>query len=620
MWIKQIKKKNTKGGKVFCQYQLTRTARAAGKTRHISILYLGSSLLLEDLGSRKVVAKLLESKITGRGILPGMLDEIPVSLSKLANEYYEKYLIKYPEGEAVPDIAVVKEGQTIHFEEIEIDSTQLYESKEIGSEWLCYKMLEGLGLEKFLRQKKWKRQWIEDAKISIISRAILAASEHKTAQWLNENSALLEIFNQEGRKITHHHLYKSASRLYGVKEELESYLYHKTKELFTLEDSLLIYDLTNTYFESPKRESELAKYGRSKEKRNDCKQVVLGAVINKYGFLHHSKIYSGNMSDPATLSDVIAQMEEKSGGKNKKKTLVLDAGIASEDNLKMLRDKQIKYVCVSRRRLKDYEAHVDQAVVRIQDSHKNKIELKLLKGEEKDEQWLYVRSEEKRKKEHSMKEKLHQRFVEHLEVVSHGIHKKGGTKKIEKVWERIGRIKERNSRVQHHYEIKVDHKDGKATAISWQRKKEEEEENKKSGVYFLRTTYKVDQEEQLWQIYNLIREVEATFRCLKTDLNLRPIYHQEDQYIEAHLNLGLIAYQLVNTIRYKLKEKAIDYSWSNIVRIMNTQKITSVEQRAKTKNIKIRTCTKPNAKVAQIYTATGVKHMPIKPRKFVVYH
>ena len=130
----------------------------------------------------------------------------------------------------------------------------------------------------------------------------------------------------------------------------------------------------------------------------------------------------------------------------------------------------------------------------------------------------------------------------------------------------------------------------------------------------------MEQEEELWQIYNLIREVEATFRCLKTDLNLRPIYHQEDQYIEAHLNLGLIAYQLVACIRHQLKDKGINHSWSTIVRIMNTQKMVSVEQRAKNKTIKIRSATKPNDKVAQIYAATGVKHTPIKPRKFVVYH
>ncbi len=618
MWIKQIKKRNTKGGNVFCQYQLTRTARTNKKTSQISILYLGSSPLLESLENRKIVAKLLESKITGAGFAAGLFDKIPKSLSNLADDCYEKYLIKYPPEDGVVDIAAIQKGKPINYEEIQIDSTQTYQSKEIGSEWLCYNILENLELDKMLVRKGWKRNWIEDAKISIISRAILAGSEYKTAHWLTENSALMEVFKQGDRKITHHHLYKAATRLHSVKDELEQSIYNKTKELFSLEDSLLIYDLTNTYFESPKRQSNLAQYGRSKEKRNDCKQVVLGAVINKYGFLHHSEIYEGNMADPATLADVIAKMEERSGGKEKEKTLVLDAGIASEDNLKMLRDKQIKYVCVSRKQLKDYEAIINEDVVSIRDSRENKIELKLLNGQANNEQWLYVKSEEKEKKEDSMREKLHQRFIDQIQTVADGINKKGGTKKVEKVWERIGRIKEKNSRVQGRYEIKVEHKDGKALSISWERK--QQEVDKKSGVYFLRTNYKVEQEEELWQIYNLIREVEATFRCLKTDLNLRPVYHQEDQYIKAHLNLGLLAYQLVACIRHMLKEKGINYSWSTIVRIMNTQKIVTVEQRAKTKTLKIRCCTKPNEKVAQIYSATGMEHTPIKLQKFVVYH
>ena len=613
MFIKQIKKKNTSNGKTFLQYQLTQAARLNGKSKHISILYLGSHKILEDEHNRKLAAAVMKSKINGQKHLYNELEnKAPVELMKLCDQWYEKYLVKHRDSDEIIQSAY---DPSARYEEVDINSIRVSHCREIGAEWLCYNTAKQLGVGNFLQKLGWKQGDVDLALISLISRAVLAASEHKTEHWLAGNSGLLELFGEEPPTVNRYQLYKMSTLLHQVKDRLTEFLYDKTTDMFSLQDKILIYDLTNTYFEGRKQGSNLARYGRSKEKRSDCKLVVLGAVVNQYGFLKASKIYQGNKADSNTLKEIIEQMGTSKG---EKKTVVIDAGIATEKNLKWLREESIPYICVSRKKLKDYEAAVARGVTTIKDKRKNKIMLKIIGNEQTGEQWMYVKSKQKALKENSMQEKLQARFEEQLEEIKSAVQKKGGTKKLEKVWERIGRLKERNTRVHSRYDIKVVPREGKAIDITWKIKPAAVSPSE--GVYFIRTNYDVKDEKKLWSIYNTIREVESVFRCLKTDLNLRPVFHQKDKYVEAHLSLGLIAYQLVAAIRHQLKQNNINHDWRNIVRIMNTQKIVTIEQRAKTKNISVRTCSQPIDEVSAIYKATGIASTPFKKRKFVVYH
>lgn len=196
---------------------------------------------------------------------------------------------------------------------------------------------------------------------------------------------------------------------------------------------------------------------------------------------------------------------------------------------------------------------------------------------------------------------------------------KSGTKKIEKVHERIGRLKQKYPSVHKYYDITVsDDGKGFATQLCCQHKTGEDP-NKESGIYFLRTSLNEKDEQTLWTIYNVIREIEYTFRVLKTDLDLRPIYHKSDDASMAHLHLGLLAYWLVATIRYQLKQKGINSSWREIVRTMNTQKcVTTSLVNIKDETISIRQCTEPNQKVKQIYDLLNYKYAPFVRKKSVV--
>ncbi len=615
MWIKQIKKQNAPNGKTFYQYQLTETYRVDGKVMHKAVLYLGNHELLHDKNTRKLLGNVLENKIRNTASLFADMTGATEEILRLVEVYYERYLIKIGTKQSPEQIA--KAADKREFVHVDPASTTVFDCREIGSEWMCRKMLDRIDLRGYLEKQGWDSKTIELALVSIISRAVACFSEHKTEKWLQQNSSLSELFESLPEKISRHYLYKSADQLYGIKEELEKFFYGRMTSMFDIDDKIVIYDLTNTYFEGRKDGSLIAKYGRSKEKRYDCKQVVLAAVINRYGFLKHSRIYEGNMSDPATLSDIVGQLQ-KNEASSHEHVIVMDAGIASEANLEMLRAKGLKYVCVSRSKLKNYQGIDLSNPSIIKDKKGSEIKLKTVETEASTDTWLYVESRGKALKEESMLAKAIERFEQEMEGVKAGISKKGCTKKTEKVWERIGRIKERNSSVQQQYNIEVKSDGDKVSEIQWHKKPSTKPQ---SGIYFIRTNSNIENETVIWDIYNTVREVESTFRCLKTDLNLRPVYHQNDCRVEAHLHLGLLAYQIVAPIRHILKSKGISLSWKNIIRVMNTQKAVSVKQTTKDGDqLVIRTCSRPTAEALEIYQNLGISSMPFKMKKSVVHH
>ena len=617
MFIKQIQKRNSSKGKIFKQYQLTETYRVDGKVKHHYILYLGYNKLLEDKPSRQIVAKLIESRITGNLMISEQMLDISGELIGLADDYYLKYLQKNSKEQTVEPEK--KKEEKIEYDSVDTSSAQVFDCREIGAESISYEMLERIGLRDFLKKKAWSDKMIDYALISIISRAVFRSSEHKTEKWLKHNSGLKELFDKKIEHVSRHHLYKASKTLYAIKDALEVFFYERLTGMFEMKDNIFIYDLTNTYFEGRKIGSEKAKFGRSKEKRYDCKQIVLAAVVNEHGFLKHSRIYEGNMSDPSTLIDIVSNLNRNNSEPDKQATVVIDAGIATEDNLDLLRKQGYLYVCVSRSKPKERpNINLDEAI-EIKDRKDGKIKLKFVDVKDKKDKWLYVKSEEKTKKEDSMLEKSLQRYELELQTVSEGVKKKGGTKKAEKVWERIGRIKERNRKAHGYYDINIKTKGDIVDNLSWKRKSLEPKQ--RSGEYYLRTNHVINSEEKIWNIYNTIREVESTFRCLKTDLNLRPVYHQTDDNVEAHLHLALLAYQIVAPIRHILKSKGMSDDWQNIVRVMNTQKAVSVSLKAKDdKEIIIRTCSRPIQPVLQIYKALNMSSMPFGKRKFVVPH
>jgi len=551
----------------------------------------------------------------------------------LTDRYEQKQPLFEPTDTAVIELAeilwkrIIKDKRldlTLHSptsRQIDADTMRHSNVREIGSEWICHQTLEDLGIGKVLAEAGFTEEQIQLAATQIVSRAVYPASELKTASWIKENSAIGELTGYDYEKITKDKLYESALRLYAVKDQLEQHLSHTTNELFDISDKIVLYDLTNTYFEGQYSRSELAKYGRSKEKRNDAKLVVLALVVNIYGFIKYSAIHEGNMADSENLSLMIDKLSRCTNAQNP--VVVMDAGIATEENLEMIRAKGYHYLCVSRTRLKDYQAISGRLTVLLETKSKRNVRLKAVRDNKNTDYYLEVLSEDKYETANSIRIQFEQRFELELQKIAQSVEHKGGTKKAAKVHQRIGRARERYPSVQYYYDIDVtlSQDNHTVTSVIWSKNEQEYAKKEASlGLYFLRTSLLIKDEVMIWNIYNTIREIESSFRTLKTDLDLRPVYHKSDAGTMAHLHLGLLAYWIVNTVRCKLKAYGINSHWQEIVRIGNTQKIITT-QGTNTAGVVIgvRKCSEPNEQLKNIQSILLIKHKPFTKRKSVVH-
>ena len=383
-----------------------------------------------------------------------------------------------------------------------------------------------------------------------------------------------------------------ADRLYSKKDALEEWLYQREQTLFSLPESIILYDLTNTFFEGTGKFNDKAKYGRSKEKRSDAPLVTLGLVLDGDGFVKKSKILPGNISEPGTLSDILEKLTPTQGTIHEQ-TVILDAGIATKANLEWLNDHHFKYVVVSRNKSTIPEK---EDFVPLANTGKDTITAKLNKNEETSEWELYINSPSRAQKEGAIKTKFMQRMEEDLAKARTGLSKKNGTKQIDKVHQRIGRIKEKYRRVAGLYDIEVltDENGKKATDIKWQ-VVPQKESKKLTGIYCLQTNIEKTTAKKLWDLYITLNRVEDAFRSMKSTLGMRPVYHQKEHRVDAHLFITILAYHIMHSIYYILRQAGVDWNWESIRKILNNHvRLTSVMKEQNGNRIHIRKNSTPN--------------------------
>lgn len=610
MFIKSIRKYCQAEKTTHTYFRLSESYRDEhGFARQRMVLGLGRLPELPDFDQKVLFLKRLNELIKRTPTLFSPVDE---KVEQLAQHYYSELKRKKKVDLFSPPAD--------DFDTVSLHTLKNKDIREVGAESLCFQAFRQLKIDGYLGSRGWDNEQVNLAATHIVSRAVYPASEHKTVSWIKENSAVCELTGYDAEKITKDKLYVVTKKLYQEKEGLENHLSRCTNELFKLEDKIILYDLTNTYFEGRMQNSHIAKFGRSKEKRSDAKLIVLAVIVNTEGFLKYSDIFEGSTSDSTTLETVIAKLNQKAGYTDQKPIIVMDAGIATEANIQFLKKEEYAYMCVSRSHLKDYKADTGSQPVQVCDRKNQPIELLKVRVENDTDNYLWVRSQAKAAKENSMNDQFSRRFEEGLRGIQNSIGCKGGTKKLDKVWERIGRLKEKYASIHQYYEIIVsDNGKGIATSLNFGKKGETTQDDK-AGIYFLRTSLDGKDEQTLWTIYNVIREIESTFRILKTDLDLRPIFHKTDDASMAHLHLGLLAYWLVSTIRYQLKLQDNHHHWSEIVRIMNTQKsVTTTVENQKGDTIQIRQCSEPTPQAKQIYDKLKYDPVPM-PRKKSVWH
>jgi len=617
MFIKQIKKKNKNSDKEYVYYRLIHGYKIGSKTRHQNILNLGK-LEGVDKFHYKALANRIEELVTGNSNTLFPDTQINTSIEELAQEFSQKIITDKLFITTATDKRTISKEISRNYQEVDLDTIEQIESRNIGGEWLVKQAMDRLEIGKILSDTGMSKEEVSIAQILLTAKSIHPSSELESERWLQENSGAKELYDIN-EKVSRYKLYKAATQMQDNKKAIDSQLYDNVSTIFSNKSKIVIYDLTNMYFEGQMLGSEKSKFGRSKQKKSSSKLIGLALSIDSLGFVRYSKFYEGNISEPRTFEPMLRDVVSAMNVKNEKPVIVMDAGIATEENLEIIRSKKYgyDYVCVSRSVPKKYNKLTDKATA-VSDNRGHKIELTKVSVEGKEDYFLHVKSSQKKKKEESMDEKLTNRLVAQLQEIKDKLPKPRALKKTEKVHEKVGKIKAKLSRVGWLYDIEYteDKEEGIITDITWQRIKERE---KPKGEYFLRYTKTTICESDIWNIYNLTRDVEAVFRCLKTDLDIRPIYHQKDKYIEPHIWLGIIAYQIVNYIRIELKNHNINYNWTTIVQKMESMQSSIVSvNNSNNEKIYAKLCTRPTTDQLKIFDALNFKHRPFVRKTKIV--
>jgi transposase len=339
--------------------------------------------------------------------------------------------------------------------------------------------------------------------------------------------------------------------------------------------------------------------------------VTLALVLDASGFPKRSEIFAGNVSEPKTLAQMLDKLA--SADAETAPTVVLDAGIASEENLAWLVDHGYRYLVVSRKRHREFDP---EAAVLIKEDEDVTIRAQRRVNADTGEVELYCHSSQREEKERGIANLFAQRFEAALAKLAEGLHQKGTVKRYDKVLERLGRLREKYARAAQYYDITVDQAGGKATALHWQRTKPIAETL--PGVYCLRTNENAWDEATLWRTYTMLTDLEAVFRCLKSELGLRPIFHRKTDRVSGHLFISVLAYHLVHTIRFQLKAAGIQLSWEGIRRALAGQdRVTVTLKRADGKTVHIRKTTRAEPRQQAIYDALGITDRPGRTEKTV---
>jgi len=609
---------------VYPNYRLVKAYRdAEGKPRKRAVLSLGA---LENVSQedRDTLADMLTEMIeTGQNILCEKSN-----LYEMALTYYAKYRETRYAQENDPILIAERERKERELRKdaitIRLSSLTQHEARTIGPENLCSSTLRILQIRGFLTQQGWKREDIDLALMQIIARAIYPYSELKTVRYLQENTALAEMFKIPKKSITKDALYKSAHRLWDVHSQMEDWLHERVCSMFELEEKILLLDITNTYFEGRMDDSDICQYGRSNEKRTDCKIVVLAAVVNTEGLIVRTKIYEGNRHDSTTIEDIVSSLASGTSP-DARKIVVMDAGFYSKENVKWITEHGFDYITVLPSADGKFTATNDR-IVRHEDCQGQEIRLQIGKVSIDDEEVkaLLVDSDAKALKEKSMYEQACKRYEEGLESIKAGIEKRGGTKKRDAVNNRLGKLDQKYGAIRKNYTVTFTYegtgKQEKATQMVWVRNTQKADEVRKfHGKYVLLTSLDEKEEVNIWKFYNVIRTVEETFHVLKTDLDIRPVYHKSDDGIKAHLNLAVLAYWIVSVTKYRLKVKGYEnVRWDEIMRIASTQVIVTARMQTVDGNdVSVRQSTEAEDKLAAIYNLLGVNPHPLGKVKSV---
>ncbi|MEK8023534.1 MAG: IS1634 family transposase [Candidatus Hydrogenedentota bacterium] len=497
-----------KNGKDHIYWRLVRSVRHGAKVRQETVAYLGE---LDKAGRLK--AKALKESILGK----------------------------------LPQEDLFDHGEVPRSASVDLQRVHLERSLRFGDVWLAWTLWRALGLEE--RLSEWIPEgreevpWASMAAILVIARLCEPSSELHIAEDWYRRTALEDLVGIPAYKINDDRLYRALDELLPHKEKLEKHLKEKLGQLFDLKYDLMLYDVTSTYFEGEAKGIPIAQRGHSRDQRPDCKQVCIALVVSREGMPLGYELFAGNRVDVTTVEEIVESMEKKYGKADR--VWVMDRGMTSQENLEFLRERQVKYLLgTPKSDLKKFEREIlSDNWEKIREG----LEVKRCPSPDGEETFILCRSEDRKSKEKAMHDRFIRRIEEGLQSLGRRLERAKKPEDRVHVGSQVGRLLQRNSRGAGAFKITFEDAPdlGSGLRLRWEKNAAWSEwASHSEGCYLLRSNIRDWSAEDLWRTYIQLTQAEAAFRIQKSDLSIRPIWHQKEDRVRAHILVCFLGYVL----------------------------------------------------------------------------
>lgn len=652
MFVREKKTRNKKTGNIYIKHVLVESYHTTNGPRQRTIMQLGRI----DLPRKKwpVLAKALENRLAAVPIqeqlsfIPDnktkqtleLENKVRVLADKAINDYHSlkshtstaltESQVRSPEksDNGPTEDSVVNSEEGALFKVVDCNSLTTSCSRSFGPDLVGHHVWRQLRFPDVLKQCGFNNRELSLGEAVVVGRLVKPGSDLSTWNWIRNNSAISELTSVSLNRIKKNAVYEISDQLLKHKKTIERHLHEREQELFPDRQSLYLFDLTNFYLEGNCENNSLAQFGKSKEKRNDLRIVSLALMVDADGFPVTSRVYKGNIGEPATLRDILEDMGYLNPNGQlefltTKPVLVMDRGIATIDNIKLVKDCQLPYIVVERSpKHKDYAADFGdyhetfERIVR-----KGQQDVWIQKTSDSDDESCRVLcvSEGRKAKEKAIADRWVKRATDDLQRLRSSIHK-GNIKAIDKVNQRLGKIKGRYSGFNKRFSVQItsDADAKKAIDLNWKTLEADPEEKETLfGCYVIETNRQNLTAEKIWHLYMTLTRVEAAFRSLKTDIGTRPIYHQLARRTEAHIFVSILAYHLLISIEYQLSRHGDNRSWKTIRSVLETHHRNTIVFTDKDKLINhIRQSAQPEPSHVDIYRKLNVRD-PLKRNHYI---
>src|ERR1700682_6344417 len=435
-----------------------------------------------------------------------------------------------------------------------LNRVRLERSRQFGASFLGLELWKRLELDRFFERavddKTTDVPWSRVAAVLAINRLCAPGSELAIEERWYPSTALDDLLGIEEGKINDTRLYRCLDRILPHKTKLERHLKQRYGELFGAEFDVLLYDLTSSYVEGAAEKNPMMRRGYSRDHRPDCEQLVIALIVNHEGFPFSYETFDGNRADVSTMETILRMVERKYG--KARRIWVFDRGIVSEENLAPIGKRDGRYlVGTPRHQMRQFEAELlkeDWTRVRPE------VEVKTVAIAPGEETYILCRTTGRKEKEKAIRS----RFSNSMEKALQGLEKAiaaGRLKDRNKMERRLGKIQARHPQVNDLYDVALQDT-AEGVRLFWQMKEDRKKwRESREGAYLLRTNLKAETAEELWSNYMQLTEAEASFRALKSELSIRPLFHQLEPRVKAHVMVAFLGYALWVTLKHLLQRR-----------------------------------------------------------------